>query len=87
MISVNFHRRFEKKLRRLNAKQQERFFERLRLFQNDPYHDILDNHPLKGKLKGYRSIDVAGDLRAIYKEDSPWLAIFVDVGTHSQLYG
>lgn len=88
MISVKFHRQFEKNLaRRLNSKQQERFFERLRLFRADPYHELLDNHPLKGKLKNYRSIDITGNIRAIYKEDDPWMVTFADIGTHSQLYG
>lgn len=52
----------------------------------DPFHEILNNHSLKGKYKGYRSINISGDYRAIYsliKEDT---AYFIALDTHSSLY-
>jgi addiction module RelE/StbE family toxin len=46
----------------------------------------LRNHPLSGKYEGFRSIDVTEDWRALYRKE-PERIIFVDIGTHTQLYG
>ncbi len=51
----------------------------------DPFNARLRNHPLLGKYNGYRSIDIRPDLRAVYKDYGDE-AIFVALGTHSQLY-
>ena len=51
-------------------------------------YDIkLNNHPLKGKWSGYRSINISGDLRALYKEMGEDKVIFTNIGSHNQLYG
>lgn len=50
------------------------------LLKRDP---VLRNHQLKGKYKGYRSIDVTDDVRALYLQKEHE-AIFDAVGTHSQ---
>jgi len=44
------------------------FKERLKIFIINKYHPILNNHSLSGKLHYYRSINVSGDWRAIFKE-------------------
>lgn len=44
------------------------------------------NHSLKGEWIGHRSISIGGDLRLHYRELEPAAALFVAVGTHSQLY-
>lgn len=59
--------------------------ERIKVFELNPSDLRLRNHPLKGKLKGYRSINITGDWRAIYfvsGED----VIFAELGRHSELY-
>lgn len=64
----------------------ERFIERLNLFSDDPFHPILNNHPLHGEYKGCRSINVTGNYRAIfYMKDDVY--VFIRIGTHPQLYG
>jgi mRNA-degrading endonuclease YafQ of YafQ-DinJ toxin-antitoxin module len=50
----------------------------------------LRNHPLKEQFAGYRSIDVTGDYRAIFREAQAGptrVIIFSYFGTHKQLYG
>lgn len=77
---------FEKDLKKTSLKIQEKFFERLTLFEKDKSDPVLNNHALKGKYLGYRSINVTGDFRAIFKiavEE----AIFVAIDSHSNLYG
>lgn len=47
----------------------------------------LNNHVLRGKLRGLRSINITGDWRAIFREYKKDKQILFDsLGTHSQLY-
>jgi mRNA-degrading endonuclease YafQ of YafQ-DinJ toxin-antitoxin module len=38
------------------------------------------------KYAGVHSIDVTGDWRALYRKESERI-LFIDLGTHDQLYG
>ncbi len=53
---------------------------------SDPFHPLLNNHPLAGRWTGYRSINITGDYRAIYELIEEDLAYFVTIDTHSNLY-
>jgi len=86
-MKVFFHKYFDKRLAKLPVKIQRKAFQRIELFQNEPFAEILDNHALTGKYLGSRSIDITGDYRAVYDPISDDSAHFVDIGTHSQLYG
>jgi addiction module RelE/StbE family toxin len=57
----------------------------INLFLQNPYDPLLNNHEIRGKLKGRRSFSVLPDLRIIYieKEDC---YIFLDIGTHREVY-
>lgn len=83
---AQFHKNFEKQYKKLPSKQKERFKEKIAIFLRDEFNPILNNHPLKGKYNGYRSINVTGDLRAIYKRESGERIIFVTIDKHSNLY-
>ncbi|MFT7557681.1 MAG: addiction module RelE/StbE family toxin [Planctomycetota bacterium] len=82
------HKSFKKALRKQSRKVQLRFFQRIELFENDPFHPTLDNHALSGRWKHHRSIDITGDVRAVYITyiEIKGVAVFIDIGTHSQLY-
>ena len=87
-MSISFHKKFKKSFNKLLVKQQKAFFERLRVFSVDPYNPLLNNHALGGKYQGCRSINVSGDVRAVYvlyqyHNDT---VVFIDIGTHAQLY-
>ena len=81
LLSKKFEKMFEKCPQEIKLK----FIERLKIYRYDKYSTILNNHTLSGRLKGYRSINISGDYRAIFKEKSTEL-IFIAIGTHSQLY-
>ncbi len=83
---IKFTRGFTKQFKRLRNNQQERFYERLELFKKNPQDRVLRDHALKGKYKGYRSIDIEGDLRALYYVKDGIVVVFAIIGTHSQLY-
>ncbi len=79
--------RFKKHYRKLSKELQNRTDERLALFAEDPFHSLLNNHPLHGKEKDNRSINVGGDYRIVYSEVGLSECLLLDIGTHSELYG
>lgn len=83
---IRFHKNFAKQYKKLTTSQKKRAQERLSLFLKNPYHPQLNNHPLRGKYLDYRSINITGDLRGIFKFISETEAIFVTIDSHSQLY-
>ena len=78
--------RFKKQYRKLSHLVQSRVDERLRLFSKDPFHPLLNNHPLHGKDKEKRSINISGDYRIVYREVESSVYLLIDIGTHSELY-
>lgn len=85
-MTIRYSRKFIKQLKKQPAKIQQAFYLRLELFREDPLDPILRQHPLKGKLKGSYSIDVTGDVRAIYEIEGKQMYLYIMIGSHSQLY-
>ncbi len=85
-MNIRFHKNFEKRYKGLPKKKKEKLKEKVSVFLKDEFDPILNNHSLKGKHAGYRSINVAGDLRAIYKRETNNRIIFVTIDIHSNLY-
>ena len=85
-MRVSYSKLFLKQAKKLTPELRQKLQLTLQVFNQNPLHPTLRNHALKGKYKEYRSIDVTGDVRALYlqREDE---AIFDTVGTHSRLYG
>lgn len=83
---IRFHSNFKKKVKKLKRNEKWKLRERISIFIADEFNPILNNHTLKGKYTGYRSINITGDLRAIYKLVSSNSAIFVDIDSHSNSY-
>ncbi|MDP2631067.1 MAG: type II toxin-antitoxin system RelE/ParE family toxin [Candidatus Uhrbacteria bacterium] len=86
-MTIQYTPDFKKQHAKLPKKFQERFDERLKLFLENPAHPLLRVHPLKGSFAGYWSMNVSGDLRALYRMDGTDIIIFALIGTHSKLYG
>ncbi len=77
---------FDKQYAKLNVKIKISFKGRVEIFKGNPFDARLRNHALKGKYLGYRSIDITGDVRALYTVRGDTVIIFGFIGTHSQLY-
>ncbi len=65
---------------------QNKFEERLALFVENQYHPLLNNHSLQGEWAGCRSINITGDMRAIFEEIAENNFEFIAFGSHSELY-
>lgn len=81
------------KVKKLDVRIRSRFKEVIKLFSKDPNNLELNNHKLRRERKGYSSINVTADWRAIYEiiyeiidEEGEDIAYFVELGTHKQLY-
>jgi len=86
-MTIQYTPKFKKQYKKLPVNFQKQFDERLLLFLEDPTNPVLRVHPLKGSYSGYWSMNVSGDLRALYLKKGDELIIFALIGTHSQLYG
>ena len=60
--------------------------EALELFEIDPFHSSLRNHPLDPPLEKYRSISVNSDLRILFRMIDPHTALFLKIGKHNDIY-
>ena len=85
-MKIAYSKNFLKQAKKLDADLRARVVERIKLFAKNPLDESLRNHQLKGKHKQYRSINITGDVRALYLPNEEE-AIFDVVGTHIQLYG
>ncbi|HUD07079.1 MAG TPA: type II toxin-antitoxin system mRNA interferase toxin, RelE/StbE family [Candidatus Saccharimonadales bacterium] len=88
MKPIRRHKEYEKHfLKRITPHEKlvTQFKERLVLFVTGKLGNPLNDYALKGKLAGKRGFSVAGDIRVVYKETEDNI-VFLDVGTHNQVY-
>ena len=84
-MQIRYARKFKKQYEKAPKKIKQAFKDRRDRFSENPSNPILNNRQLIGKFKGYRSINITGDWRAIYSVNKS-VIIFETLGTHSQLY-
>jgi len=85
-FSDSFKKVFQKRIK--STEIEEEFWIRLELFINDPFDAKLKTHKLSGKLKDLWSFSIEYDLRIVFffTKDKPKKAVFVDIGTHDEVY-
>ncbi len=86
-MTIQYTSLFKKQYKKLPKKFQDQFAEKLQLLLVDPLHPQLRVHPLVGKYTGYWSMNVNGDIRALYLKRGDDYILFALIGSHSQLYG
>lgn len=84
-MRVDYSRTFKKDFKKLSPKLKIQLGIRIELFKMDSWSPILNNHSVHYPYEGCKSINISGDIRALY-ETSGDLTVFVRVGTHSELY-
>ena len=83
---LRFSKEFQKRFKKIDLKTQKQVELRIRLFATDPTHPQLNNHRLRGNKKDCSSINISGDIRALYELTDKDAVLFLKVGTHSELY-
>lgn len=86
-MQIFLDKRFLKQYKKLPRQTQLQFHKRTALLLEDPLHPQLHTHTLKGKLYPLQSMNVTGNIRALFlvneKEEK---VMFYQIGTHSELY-
>ena len=78
---------FKKQYKKLNKDLVAKIAERLKFFETDEFSPILNNHKLAHDYEGFRSINITGDWRIIYRKEGNDIVLLHRVGTHHQLFG
>ncbi len=86
-MQIIFSKRFKKQYKKLPPKLQKQTKNRIELWQEQPDNPILRRHKLEGELNNFYSINISGDLRALYEVIDNDIYIYEMIGSHSQLYG
>lgn len=84
-MQVDYSRSFKKDYKKLNLKLRNQLRERVTLFKENQFAPLLNNHSVHHPYEGCQSINVSGDVRALYEIIND-TALFVRVGSHSELY-
>ena len=85
-MEIELHRLFLKQYKKLPKNVRVQFVERKNLFAEKPFDPVLNNHSVDRVFPDCRSINVTGDYRAIFRQRDEQ-ALFLRIGTHSELYG
>ena len=86
-MQIEYSKKFVKEFKKCPEKIKLTFKNKLKIFVENPYNPVLNNHKLSGKLKKYRSININTDWRVIFQEIIEEKSIyFIAIGTHSKLY-
>jgi mRNA-degrading endonuclease YafQ of YafQ-DinJ toxin-antitoxin module len=84
-FSPAFKRAFKKRTKG-NAELDKKFWIALEQFMVDPFDPNLKTHKLSGKLKLLWSFSVDYDARVIFYFTKDEKAVFVDFGSHDEVY-
>jgi addiction module RelE/StbE family toxin len=86
-MTIRYNKKFKKQYNKLSPKFQQKTKAAIQLWINNPHDETLRLHQLSGKMKRFYSIDITGDIRALYEIVDNDIYIYQMVGTHSHLYG
>ena len=89
MIEVAFSSSFKRAYKRNiggDAQRKKRFLSKLSIFIKDPFDPQLRTHKLSGKLSDLWSFSVEYDLRIVFYFSGESEAVFVDIGSHDDVY-
>ena len=84
-FSSSFKRRFKKCIKG-NADLEARFWQKLEQFTIDPFDPSLKKNKLSGKLREFWSFSVDYDERVLFYFTEDEKAVFVDIGSHDEVY-
>lgn len=85
LLSKDFIKYYRKRIPS-GSDLEQRYKDRVAIFVKDRKASVLKNHKLTGKLKGKNAFSITGDIRVVYIEESKNLIVFVDIGSHNQVY-
>lgn len=88
-MSIELHPSFKKAYKKrisFDKKLISRVALRIELFGKDRESPILKDHSLTGNKSHLRAFWITGDIRIVYYPVSEDRVIFLDIGSHNQIY-
>lgn len=86
-MDISYHRLFWKHYKKLTPAIQRKIAATTELFTQNPFDSRLRNHQLHGKATERRAFSVNEGIRVVYEtKDKHITVLFIDVGTHDQVY-
>jgi len=85
-MHIETTKKFDKQFKKLPAKVQDEFAERIELFLTKRNSPLLNTRKLSGNLKGLWSFNVTADIRVVFDDSYKDVIILVAIGSHSELY-
>ena len=83
-LTKDFTKSYKKRIAPIKN-MRDAYIIRVSAFQAGKRGYPLNDHSLKGQLKGKRAFSIAGDVRVVYEETDEAI-IFLDIGSHNQVY-
>ena len=86
IVHIETHARFDKRYRKLLKRIKESAKEKEKIFRIDPFHPSLNAHKLHGEEKDAWafSIDQKYRIKFLFLNDNS--VLFLDIGTHDNVY-
>lgn len=88
-MKIEFTSNFLKSYKKIVSRRPDAaisVLQKVLLFSQEPNSSSLGFHKLKGQLKDVWSFSVENNLRIIVDLKDPNKILFVDIGTHDQVY-
>lgn len=88
-MNIRFHSAYKKAYKKRifgNQKLDTKTVDRIKLFQQNPTNPILKDHSLQGEKSYLRAFSITGDIRIVYLPVSKKEVVFLDIGSHNQVY-
>jgi len=89
-MNIEFAEEVDKEIKRIKQKDQhlaKRIEKQIALFQQNPNHPSLRIHKLSTSRKDLWSISITMSILMMYVLIDKNTALFVKIGTHSEVYG
>jgi len=84
-LHPNYKKSFKSRILR-NKKLVQKTTDRTKLFVSDATNPLLKDHGLTGAKRRLRGFWITGDIRIVYVRKSRDEVIFLDIGSHNQVY-
>lgn len=84
-MTLGYSSQFKKQYKKLSEKIKIQTKTRINILIEDEFSPILKNHKLHGEFSKYRSINITGDIRVVYRKTTNGFYFFA-IGSHSKLY-
>ena len=88
-MKIGYHRRFLKHYQKRvipSPNLDSRYKQRLNLWVKNRNDPLLKDHALTGDKEGFRAFCITGDIRVTYYPIDKGSVLFVDIGSHNQVY-